>query len=101
MQDLASYSLYSRRYDSSKLGFQPLPGFLPKQELGENCYISGYEGPNEIYQDVPERARSLISVVKVSNLEDETVTRGNPYNFAMMNSSETGHPGKMIISPNW
>ena len=27
----ASYSLYSTRYDSSKLGFQPLPGFSLKQ----------------------------------------------------------------------
>ena len=27
----ASYSLYSRRYDSSKLGFQPLSGFSLKQ----------------------------------------------------------------------
>ena len=27
-----SYSLYSRRYDFSKLAFQPLLGFLPKQD---------------------------------------------------------------------
>ena len=28
----ASYFLYSGRYDSSKLGFQSLPGFIPKQD---------------------------------------------------------------------
>ena len=45
---------------------------------GENFYISGYEGPNEISQDVPERARTVLSVVKVSNLDDETGTHGSP-----------------------
>ena len=61
----------------------------------------GYGHPNEISQDVPERERTLISMVKVSDPEDETVTHGNPYNFAMMNSPEIGHLGKMLISPNW
>ena len=32
----------------------------------ENCYISGYEGPNEISQDVPDMARNLIYMVKFS-----------------------------------
>ena len=31
----------------------------------ENCYISGYESPNEILQDVQDRARTALSVVKV------------------------------------
>ena len=55
---------------------------------GENCYISGYQGPNEISQDFLERARTLISVVEVLDPEDETVTRGSLYKFAMMNSPE-------------
>ena len=40
-------SLYSGRYDSSKSGFEPIPGFFLKHD---------YEGPNEILQDVPDRA---------------------------------------------
>ena len=67
----------------------------------ENCYISGYKGPNEISQDFLERERTLISMLKVSYLEDETVTCGIPYNFAMLNSPETGHLGKMLINTNW
>ena len=67
----------------------------------ENCYISGYEGPNEIYEDVPERAQTLLFVVKVSDPEDETVTHGSLYNFVVRNSPVTGHLGKMIISLNW
>ena len=43
----------------------------------------------------------VIFVVKVSNLEDETVTCGSPYMFAIMNSPEKGHLGKTLISPNW
>ena len=68
---------------------------------GENCYISGYQGPNEISQDVLERAWTLISVVDVSYPEDETVTCGSPYNFVVLNNPVTGHLGKIIISPNW
>ena len=68
---------------------------------GENCYISGYQGPNEILQDVPEIARTVILVVEVSDPEYETVTHGSPYNFAMLNSIEIGHLGKTLISPNW
>ena len=67
----------------------------------ENCYISSYEGPNEISEDVPERVRTLLFVVKVSDPEDEIVTRGSSYNFAMLNSPEIGHLGKTLISPNW
>ena len=61
----------------------------------------GYEGRNEISQDVPEREWSVLYVVKISDPEDETVTRGSLYNFPMLNSLEIGHLGKMIISPNW
>ena len=60
-----------------------------------------YEGPNEIFQDVPERVQTLLSVVNVSDPEDEIVTRGSPYNFAMLKSPEIGHLGKTLISPNW
>ena len=67
---------------------------------GENCYISGYEGPNEISQDVTERVQTLIFVVKVSYPEDEMVTHVSSYTFAMRNSSETGHLGKTLISLN-
>ena len=41
-----------------------------------------------------ERERNLISMVQVSDLEDEIVTHGSPYNFTMMNSPEIGHLGK-------
>ena len=68
---------------------------------GENYYISGYKGPNEISKDVPDRAHILIFVVKVSDPDVATVRRGSLYNFAIMNSPKTGHLGKTIISPNW
>ena len=61
----------------------------------ENCYISGYEGPNEISQDVPERAQTVLSMVNVSHPEGETVTRGSLYKFAMLNSIEISHLGKL------
>ena len=61
----------------------------------------GYKGPNEISEDVPERAQTVLYVVEVSDPEAETVTRGSPYNFAMLNSPETCHLGKTIISTNW
>ena len=67
----------------------------------ENYYISGYQGPNEIYKDFPERAWNLISVVEFADPEDEPVTFGSLYNFAMLNNPETGHLGKTLISPNW
>ena len=67
----------------------------------ENCYISGYKGPNEIYKDVPKREWNLISLVSVSDPEEETVTHVSPYNFDVLNSPETGQLGKTIISPNW
>ena len=44
----------------------------------ENFYISGYKGPNEISQDVPYRAQTVLSVVKVSDPDVETGTRGSP-----------------------
>ena len=67
----------------------------------ENCNILGYRGPNGIPKDVPEREWNLTYVVLISELEDETVTHGRMYNFAVLNSPETGHLGKMIINPNW
>ena len=67
----------------------------------ENCYISSYDAPNEIYQDVTNRARTLISLVKCSNPNDEKETPRYPYKFAMLNSPEISHLGKTIISPNW
>ena len=67
----------------------------------ENCNISGYKGPNEIYEYVPKWAWNLLYVVEVLDFEDKTVTHGSPYNFAMLNSLETSHLGKMPISPNW
>ena len=68
---------------------------------GENCYISGYRGPNVIYQYVIERAQTLRSVVEFLDAKDETMTCVNPYNLPMLNNPETGYLGKMIISPNW
>ena len=59
----------------------------------------GYRGPNGIPEDVPERARTVIFVVRISEPEDETVTRGRPYNFVVLNSPVTGHLGKRIINP--
>ena len=67
----------------------------------ENCYISGYEGPNEISQNVPDRARIVLSVLKVSDPEGETVTCGSLYKFSMLNSPQIHHLGKTLISPNW
>ena len=66
----------------------------------EKCYISGYEGPNEILKDFIDREWTLIYVVNVSYHDGEIGTRGIPYKFAMMNSSEISHIGKNLISPN-
>ena len=33
--------------------------------------------------------------------EDEPVTRGRPYNFAVLNSTVTGHLGKRILNSKW
>ena len=67
----------------------------------ENCYSLGYRGPNGIPEDVPERAWTLHSVVRISEPEDEPVTRDIPYNFTILNSPVTGHLGKMIIKHKW
>ena len=67
----------------------------------ENCNISGYKDPNEILQDVPDRARTLLSMVKVLDHDDEIGTCGSPYKFAMLNSPEINHLGKTLISRNW
>ena len=67
----------------------------------ENCYSSGYKGPNEIFQYVLDREHTFIYVVNVSDPDDETMTHGGPYKFAMLNSLEISHLGKTLISPNW
>ena len=67
----------------------------------ENCYISSYEGPNEISQDVPKREHNVLSGVKVLDSEVETVTNGSSYKFAMLNGPKISHLRKMLISPNW
>ena len=61
----------------------------------------GYRDPNGIPEDVPERAQTALFVVRSSDPEDETVTRGSLYNFAVLNSPVTGHLGKRIINPKW
>ena len=61
----------------------------------------GYKGPNENLEDFLEREHTVIYMVQVSYPEEETMTRGSLYNFAVLNSPITGHLGKMIISPNW
>ena len=67
----------------------------------ENSYISGYKGPNEIFQDVQYRAWNLVSMVNVSDFGGETVRRGSLYKFAMLKSPEISHLGKTLISPKW
>ena len=67
----------------------------------ENWNNLGYKDTNEILQDVTDREWTFFSMVKVSDPEGETVTRGSPYNFAMLNNPETSHLGKLVISPNW
>ena len=59
----------------------------------------GYKGPNENYEDVTKMERTLILVVQISDLEDEPVICGIPYNFVVLNSPVTGHLGKRIINP--
>ena len=66
----------------------------------DNCYISGYEGPNEILQPVPDREWTMLVVVNVLDPNDEIRSRGGPYKFAIQNSPEIGHLGKTLISPN-
>ena len=61
----------------------------------------GHKGPSEIYQDVPKSAETVTSLVKVSDPDDETWTRGNLYKFSMMNNPEIRHLGKTLIIPNW
>ena len=56
-------------------------------------------GPNEILEDDPKRAQTILSMVQVLDSEDEPVTCGSPYNFVVLNSPITGHLGKRIINP--
>ena len=67
----------------------------------ENFYILGYQSPTEIYQYVTKREHTVHSVLEYLDPEDETMTNGSPYNFSMLNSPETDHIGKKIISTNW
>ena len=67
----------------------------------ENFYISSYEGPNEISQDVADRELTVIYVVNVSDPEGDTLTCGSLYKFAILNSPEIRHLGKTLLSPNW
>ena len=67
----------------------------------ENFYILGYEGPNEISQDIPDREWIVLSVVKVSDPEGEILPCGSLYKFSMLNGPEISHLGKPLISPNW
>ena len=67
----------------------------------ENCNISRYKGLNKISEDVSKMEWNLIYLIQVLDPKDETVTRGSPYNFAMLNNPEKGHLGKTLISPNW
>ena len=67
----------------------------------KNCNISRYKYPNDISQDILDRAQTLISMVKFSYPEGETVTCGSLYKLSTMNNSELSHCGKTIISPNW
>ena len=67
----------------------------------DNCHISGYKVPNEISQDVPDKAPNLLSLIKFLDPKGETVTHGSLYKFTMLNSLEIRHLGKTLISPNW
>ena len=60
-----------------------------------------YRGPNGITKDVPEIEQTVLSMVQISEPEDEPVTRGMLYNFTVLNSPVIGHLGKMIISLDW
>ena len=64
----------------------------------ENCNISGYKAPNEILQDVPNSAWTVLFLVNVSDPKGEKLTRVSPYKFAMLNSFEISHLGKTHIS---
>ena len=54
----------------------------------------GYRGPNGIHEDVPKWEWTVVSVFQISDLEDEPVTRGMPYNFDVLNSTEHVTLGK-------
>ena len=58
-------------------------------------------GPNGIPRDVLEISCTALSLVQISEPEDEPVTCGIPYNFTVLNSPVTGHLGKMAISLNY
>jgi len=45
----------------------------------------------EFLKNVPERAQTLIYMVQILDSEDEPVTCGIPFNFAVLNSPVTVH----------
>ena len=57
------------------------------------------EGPNEISQDVADRAQTVVSVVRFLDPECETVTRGSLYKFVMLNNPQNSHLRKLSIIP--
>ena len=67
----------------------------------ENFYILGYKSLTEISQDVIDREWTVLYVLNILETEGETVTRGSLYKFTMLNSLETSHLGKTLITPNW
>ena len=67
----------------------------------ENCYILSYEGPSEIFQDVADRGRTILSMVKILDPGGATVTHGSLYKFTMLNNPEISHLGKTLMSPSW
>ena len=67
----------------------------------KNCYISVYEGPNENFQDVLDRPRTLLSVVKFSEPNYEIEKRVSLYQFAILNSPKISGLGKTLISTHW
>ena len=56
----------------------------------DNFYISGQEGSNQISQYFLDREHTLIFVVRFSDPEDETMTRGIPDKFAILNGTKKG-----------
>ena len=67
----------------------------------ENCNISFYKYPNEISQDLSDRAWNVPSMVKFLDHKGETMTCGSPYNVAMLNTPKKHHLRKTLISPNF
>ena len=43
----------------------------------------------------------MVYMVQFLDPDNEIVKCGSPYNFNMLNTPETSHLGKNLISPNW